>query len=194
MTPCFYKGFCNRRACLCGNSSTGQSRLSNSRFAANSSSLRLYFRRRSAAVRWRRNGVAGQLQFSLRRLAADSPTRHTVFPTSSAISNAPDLSTASSTGRPRALPSLLRKPVTTSSAFPFGWPLLRARTNSECGSLCRKLIGLGGFFLGVDNRFNEGGARRSKCGLNRLLDFRGLLAPEAARSACPSEGHEVDGR
>src|SRR3569833_1013846 len=51
-------------------------------------------------------------------------TRHTVFPTSSAISSAPVLSTASPTGRPRAWLSLLRKPVTTSCAMPSGLPSL----------------------------------------------------------------------
>ncbi len=51
-------------------------------------------------------------------------TRQTVFPTSSAISSAPVLSIANPTGRPRACPSASRKPVTTSSALPFGWPPL----------------------------------------------------------------------
>ena len=49
-------------------------------------------------------------------------TRQTVFPTSSAISKAPVLSTATPTGRPRASPFAFRNPVTTSSALPFGWP------------------------------------------------------------------------
>ena len=51
-------------------------------------------------------------------------TRQTVFPTSSAIKRAPVLSTATPTGRPRASPSALRNPVTTSSALPFGRPPL----------------------------------------------------------------------
>jgi hypothetical protein len=51
-------------------------------------------------------------------------TRQTVFPTSSAISRAPDLSMASPTGRPRAFSSEFRKPVTTSSALPVGRPPL----------------------------------------------------------------------
>ena len=49
-------------------------------------------------------------------------TRQIVLPTSSAISNAPDLSKASPTGRPCAVPSGPRKPVTTSSALPEGFP------------------------------------------------------------------------
>jgi Molybdopterin-binding domain of aldehyde dehydrogenase len=51
-------------------------------------------------------------------------TRQTVSPTSSAIRRAPVLSTATPTGRPRASPFALRNPVTTSSALPFGRPLL----------------------------------------------------------------------
>lgn len=49
-------------------------------------------------------------------------TRHTLLPVSSAINNPPWLSTASPTGRPRALSPSTRKPVTTSSAAPTGWP------------------------------------------------------------------------
>ena len=41
-------------------------------------------------------------------------TRQTALPTSSATSSAPRLSTATPTGRPRALPSASRKPVSTS--------------------------------------------------------------------------------
>ena len=52
-------------------------------------------------------------------------TRQTVFPTSSAIRSAPVLSTASPTGRPRALPSASRKSVTTSSALPLGRPPMK---------------------------------------------------------------------
>lgn len=47
-------------------------------------------------------------------LDASPVTRHTVLPTSSATSSAPDLSSARPTGRPRACWSLLRNPVTTS--------------------------------------------------------------------------------
>jgi hypothetical protein len=42
-------------------------------------------------------------------------TRQTVLPTSSAINNAPVLSTATPTGRPRASPFAFRNPLTTSS-------------------------------------------------------------------------------
>ena len=52
-------------------------------------------------------------------------TRHTAPPTSSAIRIAPLLSSASPTGRPRALSSGVRKPVTTSCAMPLGLPLTK---------------------------------------------------------------------
>jgi hypothetical protein len=45
-------------------------------------------------------------------------TRQTTLPTSSATSNAPDLSSTTPTGRPKALPSPLRKPVSTSTGSP----------------------------------------------------------------------------
>ena len=51
-------------------------------------------------------------------------TRQTVLPTSSAISRAPVLSTATPTGRPRASLITFKNPVTTSSGLPFGWPPL----------------------------------------------------------------------
>ena len=51
-------------------------------------------------------------------------TRQTTLPTSSATSSAPALSSATPTGRPRALPPSLRKPVNTSTgAAPVGRPL-----------------------------------------------------------------------
>lgn len=49
-------------------------------------------------------------------------TRQTVFPTSSATSSAPRESTATPTGRPRALPPTSRKPVSTSTGAPDGLP------------------------------------------------------------------------
>src|SRR5262249_26722727 len=49
-------------------------------------------------------------------------TRQTVFPTSSATSRAPVRSIATPTGRPRASPASLTKPVKTSSAAPEGLP------------------------------------------------------------------------
>jgi glutathione synthase/RimK-type ligase-like ATP-grasp enzyme len=49
-------------------------------------------------------------------------TRHTVFPTSSATSSAPRASIATPTGRPRASPSSLRNPVSTSTGAPAGFP------------------------------------------------------------------------
>jgi hypothetical protein len=49
-------------------------------------------------------------------------TRQTVLPTSSATSSAPRESIATPTGRPRASPSSLRKPVSTSTGVPAGLP------------------------------------------------------------------------
>src|SRR5882757_4459811 len=51
-------------------------------------------------------------------------TRHTMFARSSAIKSAPERSTASPTGLPRALLFASRKPVTTSCAWPLGRPPL----------------------------------------------------------------------
>lgn len=50
-------------------------------------------------------------------------TRHTALPTSSATSSPPFASSATPTGRPRASPSPLTKPVSTSSGMPCGLPL-----------------------------------------------------------------------
>src|SRR5579872_1397649 len=64
-------------------------------------------------------------------------TLHTVLPTSSAISKAPVLSIATPTGRPRASPFEFKKPVTTSSALPFGRPPLNGTNTTlyplSCG-------------------------------------------------------------
>lgn len=49
-------------------------------------------------------------------------TRHTALPTSSATSSPPRWSSATPTGRPSALPSSLRKPVSTSRGRPCGLP------------------------------------------------------------------------
>src|SRR6185295_11188422 len=51
-------------------------------------------------------------------------TRHTVFPTSSATSNAPCASIATPTGRPDASPFAFTKPVSTSIGAPDGMPSL----------------------------------------------------------------------
>ena len=48
-------------------------------------------------------------------------TRHTSFPTSSATRSAPVLSMATPTGRPRATPSSVRKPVRKSAGGPEGF-------------------------------------------------------------------------
>src|SRR6187455_1047128 len=56
------------------------------------------------------------------RVATAEVTRHTVLPTSSATSRAPFESTATPTGRPRALPSSSTNPVSTSSGSPLGRP------------------------------------------------------------------------
>ncbi len=50
-------------------------------------------------------------------------TRHSVSDPSSAMRSAPAASKARPTGRPRALPSLPMKPLTTVMAFPLGRPL-----------------------------------------------------------------------
>jgi carbonic anhydrase len=50
--------------------------------------------------------------------------RQTVSPASTATINAPPRSTATPTGRPRALPSCWRNPVTKSTGAPAGWPSL----------------------------------------------------------------------
>ena len=53
-----------------------------------------------------------------------------MLPTSSATSNAPVLSNVTPTGRPRALPSVLRKPVRKSTGNPLGLPSLNG-TNTD---------------------------------------------------------------
>jgi hypothetical protein len=63
-----------------------------------------------------RQGLAA----ALRRSAG--VTRQIVLPTSSATRSAPDLPTATPTGRPCAVPSALKNPVRTSSGGPEGRP------------------------------------------------------------------------
>src|SRR3954447_24444642 len=58
------------------------------------------------------------------RLMRGGRTRHTALPTSSATSSAPDLSTFTPTGRPRACPSSETKPVKMSLGDPAGFPFL----------------------------------------------------------------------
>lgn len=52
----------------------------------------------------------------------EEDTRQMILPTSSATSRAPDLSNATPTGRPCALPSASTKPVSTSCGAPAGLP------------------------------------------------------------------------
>src|SRR5205085_117979 len=54
--------------------------------------------------------------------APAAPTRQTVLPTSSATSRPPRRSMATPTGRPRAWPSGITKPVSTSTGGPAGTP------------------------------------------------------------------------
>ncbi len=56
------------------------------------------------------------------RLGGTGVTRQTTLPTSSATKIAPERSTATPTGRPRALPSSSRNPVSRSSGAPAGSP------------------------------------------------------------------------
>src|SRR6185503_324453 len=60
--------------------------------------------------------------FAARRPVSDAVTLQMTFPTSSATSSPPDLSTTTPTGRPRALPSSSTNPVSTSSGAPSGRP------------------------------------------------------------------------
>ena len=64
--------------------------------------------------------ACGAVAWSFVYLAALPLTRQMVLPTSSATSSAPRRSSSTPTGRPKALPSSLTKPVSTSSGRPLG--------------------------------------------------------------------------
>jgi putative membrane protein len=82
-----------------------------------------------AAMRWlawmeepaqRGTGKAGTASEDVAAVVAGADTRQITLPTSSATSKAPWPSMATPTGRPRALPSSSRKPVSTSTGGPLG--------------------------------------------------------------------------
>src|SRR5690606_39969913 len=75
---------------------------------------------------------------------AERVMRQMVFAKSSATINAPRGSTVTPTGRPRALPSSVRKPVAKSTGSPTGFPSRSEEHTSELQSrenlVCRLLL------------------------------------------------------